>query len=100
LIFASVYMTNIIERTFPKVDYLSIVLSVFGFGGLLFGFSSVGNVGWANPNVIVSITIGAITLTLFILRQLKLEQPILEFRVFKNKSLPLRQLSAWLHLLC
>ncbi|HLR64853.1 MAG TPA: MDR family MFS transporter [Pseudogracilibacillus sp.] len=85
LIFASVYMTNIIERTFPKVDYLSIVLSVFGFGGLLFGFSSVGNVGWANPNVIVSITIGAITLTLFILRQLKLEQPILEFRVFKNK---------------
>lgn len=85
LILASIYMKNVIERTFPKVDYPSIVLSIFGFGGLLFGFSSVGNVGWSSPSVIVSIIIGALTLTLFIRRQLKLEQPILEFRVFKNK---------------
>src|SRR5699024_8550466 len=85
LIFASVYMTNIIERTFPNVDYLSIVLSVCGFSGLLFGFISVGNVGWANQTVIVSITIGASTLSFLILRQLKLEQSFLSFRVFNSK---------------
>src|SRR5699024_9853037 len=46
LIFAYFYMQDVIERTFPKVDFLSIVLSVLGFGGILFGFSSVGNYGW------------------------------------------------------
>src|SRR5690625_1399320 len=85
LIFAYYFMKNIITRTFPKVDYLSIILSILGFGGLLYGFSSVGNYGWANTGVIISLIIGSITLTLFIVRQLKLKQPILEFRVFKNK---------------
>jgi|SRR5690625_4273894 len=85
LILAYYFMKNIITRTFPKVDYLSIILSVFGFGGLLYGFSSVGNYGWANSGVIISLIIGMIALTLFILRQLKLKQPILEFRVFTNK---------------
>ncbi len=85
LILAQFYLKDIITRTFPKVDYLSIVLSVCGFGGLLYGFSSVGNYGWANAHVITSLIVGSITLTLFILRQLKLKQPILEFRVFTNK---------------
>ncbi len=78
-------MKNVTKRTFPKVDYLSIILSTLGFGGLLYGFSSAGNYGWTNIAVISSLVIGAITLTSFIVRQFKLEQPILEFRIFKNK---------------
>lgn len=89
LIFAYFYMQDVIERTFPKVDYLSIVLSIFGFGGVLFGFSNVGNYGWFDSRVIVSLVIGIITLTLFIRRQFKLQEPILEFRVFKNKTFTL-----------
>src|SRR5690625_2877488 len=85
LLLAQFYLKDIITRTYPKVDYLSIVLSVFGFGGLLYGFSVVGNFGWTNLNVIVSLMIGSITLTLFIVRQLKLKEPMLEFRIFKNK---------------
>lgn len=77
-------LKNVTERTFPKVDILSIVLSSFGFGGLLYGFSSAGgDQGWADPQVKASMLIGAIALVWFILRQLKLKQPILEFRVFK-----------------
>jgi len=84
VILAYVFMKNIIPRTFPKVDYMSIVLSTLGFGGLLFGFSIVGDFGWAHTGVIVSLIVGVITLTLFILRQLSLREPILEFRVFKS----------------
>ncbi|ANU26392.1 DHA2 family efflux MFS transporter permease subunit [Planococcus versutus] len=76
-------LKNVTEQTNPKMDYLSIVLSTFGFGGLLYGFSVAGNVGWLSPNVLISLVIGAVTLYLFITRQLKLEEPILEFRVFK-----------------
>ncbi|AQU78323.1 DHA2 family efflux MFS transporter permease subunit [Planococcus faecalis] len=76
-------LKNVTEQTNPKMDYLSIVLSTFGFGGLLYGFSVAGNVGWLSPNVLISLLVGAVTLYLFITRQLKLEEPILEFRVFK-----------------
>ncbi|MRH43746.1 DHA2 family efflux MFS transporter permease subunit [Aquibacillus halophilus] len=86
IIFAYLAMKNVTKQTFPKVDFFSIILSSLGFGGLLFGFSSAGDNGWGSASVIASIIIGAITLTLFILRQFKLAQPILEFRVFKYKT--------------
>src|SRR5699024_7786005 len=82
IIFAYFIMRNIIPRTYPKVDILSIILSTLGFGGLLYGFSSAGDYGWSSNIVIYALIIGAITLTLFILRQFKLKEPILEFRVF------------------
>lgn len=85
LLFAYFFMKDIISRTFPKLDIPSIILSVFGFGGLLFGFSIVGDYGWTNTMVLTSIPVGLIALTLFIWRQLKLKEPILEFRVLKYK---------------
>ncbi|WP_173916834.1 MDR family MFS transporter [Halobacillus sp. Marseille-Q1614] len=78
-------LKNVTKQTFPKVDILSIVLSSIGFGGILYGFSTAGNTGWGDEQVIFSMLAGAIALTAFILRQFKLKQPILEFRVFKNK---------------
>ncbi|MBD1221608.1 DHA2 family efflux MFS transporter permease subunit [Virgibacillus halodenitrificans] len=77
-------LKNITKQTFPKVDVLSIILSSFGFGGLLYGFSTAGNSGWLSLQVAIAMIVGAVSLTWFILRQMKLKQPILEFRVFKN----------------
>ncbi|WP_416150428.1 MDR family MFS transporter [Salipaludibacillus sp. HK11] len=82
-------LKNVTKRTFPKVDFLSIALSTIGFGGLLYGFSSAGNYGWQSVLVLGSIIIGAISLTFFILRQFKLKEPILEFRVFKDRTFTL-----------
>lgn len=89
LLAAFFFMRNIITLTYPKVDLLSIVLSTLGFGGLLYGFSSAGNYGWTNIAVLVSIIIGALSLTWFILRQLGLIEPVLEFRVFQYKTFTL-----------
>ena len=83
IIAAFFLLKNVTELTNPKMDYWSIVLSTLGFGGLLYGFSIAGNTGWLHINVGVSIVVGAISLFLFIQRQLKLKEPILEFRVFK-----------------
>lgn len=85
LLAAHFFMRNIIELKHPKVDVLSIIFSTLGFGGLLYGFSSLGNYGWDHVAVYSSIIIGIISLFLFITRQLKLKQPILEFRVFQHK---------------
>ncbi|HLR75220.1 MAG TPA: DHA2 family efflux MFS transporter permease subunit, partial [Virgibacillus sp.] len=83
IIVAYFILVNVTERTFPKVDIPSIILSTLGFGGLLYGFSVAGSSGWMSQHVFISLIVGAITLTIFIRRQLKLEEPMLEFRIFK-----------------
>lgn len=85
IVVAYFILKNVTKQTYPKLDILSIVLSTLGFGGILFGFSVAGESGWGSVQVLASIIVGALTLTWFILRQLRLEQPILEFRIFKNK---------------
>lgn len=89
VVLAYYYMKDIIPRSFPKVDILSIVLSTFGFGGLLYGFSVVGDFGWGHVSVSLSLIIGAICLTWFVFRQLKLTEPILNFRVFSSRTFSL-----------
>lgn len=85
IVLAYFVLVNVTKQTFPKVDMLSIVLSTLGFGGLLYGFSTAGSSGWHSAEVLLSIVLGAVILTWFILRQLKLDTPILEFRIFKEK---------------
>src|SRR5699024_6197532 len=85
IIIAYFILQNVTKQTHPKLDVLSVILSTLGFGGFLYGFSVAGSSGWSSAEVILSITIGALTIVWFILRQLKLEQPILEFRVFQYK---------------
>ncbi|MFC5403334.1 MDR family MFS transporter [Cohnella soli] len=83
IIFAAIYMKNVSEITKPKVDILSILLSTIGFGGIVYGFSSAGSGSWSDPEVYWTITAGVIALILFVLRQLKLPEPVMDLRAFK-----------------
>lgn len=83
IIFAFIYLKNVTELTKPKVDLISIVLSSVGFGGIVYGFSSAGEGGWSDPKVVWFITAGAVSLLLFVWRQLKMEQPMLDLRTFR-----------------
>ncbi|MCA0987559.1 MDR family MFS transporter [Guptibacillus algicola] len=85
IVIAYFIMKNVTELTRPKVDPISIILSSIGFGGLLYAFTSAGNYGWGSPLTLVVLLVGTITLTIFIVRQLKMSHPMLEFRVFKDK---------------
>src|SRR5690606_39014169 len=64
-----------------SLDKASLALSSLGFGGVLYGFSSAGTMGWSNPVVMVTIAIGIVSLIAFGLRQLKLDEPLLEIRI-------------------
>lgn len=75
-------LKNVTETTHPKLDIASVILSTLGFGGLLYSFSSVGEGGWASIQFLLPLIIGIIVLVIFIRRQLKLKEPMLEFRVF------------------
>ncbi|MCU5746475.1 DHA2 family efflux MFS transporter permease subunit [Staphylococcus sp. SQ8-PEA] len=84
IITAYFLLRNVTELKHPKLDKLSVLLSTLGFGGLLYSFSSVSGSGWISVQFILPMIIGIVSLYLFITRQLKLEQPMLEFRVFKH----------------
>ncbi|UXS21887.1 MDR family MFS transporter [Staphylococcus delphini] len=79
-------MTNATELSKPSLDVLSVILSTLGFGGLLFGFSSAGQYGWGNPLSYVTIIVAVMILIAFVMRQLKLETPMLEMSVFQHRS--------------
>ncbi|WP_242263981.1 MDR family MFS transporter [Bacillus cereus group sp. BfR-BA-01400] len=77
------YIQNVSELTRPKVDYPSILLSTLGFGGLVYSFSASGDLGWSDAKVYGTLIVGLISLCIFAVRQLKIENPILELRAFK-----------------
>lgn len=67
------------------LDKLSVVLSTVGFGCLLYGFSAIGSNGLNVVDSLVSV-LGAVVVVLFFRRQLKMDRPMLEVRVLKNKK--------------
>ncbi len=84
IIASFVLVKNVIPNRRPKLDWLSVIISTLGFGNMLYGFSSVGDKGWTDPVVLATIVIGAILVVFLVLRQNKLDEPFLEFKVFKS----------------
>ncbi|PTJ71129.1 MFS transporter [Staphylococcus hyicus] len=86
IIFGFVSLCNMTTLSDPKLDMISVLFSTLGFGGLLYGFSAAGNLGWLHPAVYVTIILAVLALVLFVQRQLKLSSPLLEVRIFKYKD--------------
>ena len=67
------------------LDYLSVILSVIGCAGVMLGFTNVADYGFTHYLVILPMIIGIITLILFVKRQPKLEKPLINLSILKNK---------------
>ena len=67
------------------LDYLSVVLSVLGCSGVMLGFTNVADYGFTHYLVILPIIIGIITLILFVKRQSKLDKPLINLSILKNR---------------
>lgn len=83
IIFAYFKLRNITPNRNVKLDVLSLVLSSIGFGSLLYGFSMAGEYGWHSADVYGTIIVGAFALVIFVVRQTHLEEPMLDFKVYK-----------------
>ncbi|MHA3065936.1 MDR family MFS transporter [Lacticaseibacillus saniviri] len=89
IIMSFFFMKSVLPNTNPKIDLISLIESTLGFGSLLYGLSEVGNKGWGDPIVLIAIALGIVVIALFGYRQLHLETPFLEVRVFKNGTFTL-----------
>ena len=83
------YMKNVTHQRANRLDKLSIVLSTFGWGGLLYGFSIAGSAGWTSLEFILASSIGVVSLGWFFLRQPGLAQPLLDLAVFQSRQFSL-----------
>lgn len=85
IVFAYKFLINVSEVTKPKIDILSIVYSTVGFGSIIYGFSAVGesDAGFLSLNVLIALIAGVMGIVLFSFRQFKLEDPVMDLRVFK-----------------
>ena len=79
------YLENVTDVTKPRIDLLSVALSTIGFGGVVFGFSKAGegSEGWGSVVVLTSIIVGLVALVLFVLRQILMNDPMMNLSVFK-----------------
>lgn len=89
IIYAIFRLRNLTPTKEMTLDIVSLILSSIAFGGLLYGFSSVGDKGWESFHVYVPITVGTIALMIFIVRQFKMDEPMLDFKIYRFRMFAL-----------
>jgi EmrB/QacA subfamily drug resistance transporter len=85
LIIALFTLRNLHVGKRADLDWISVTLSTLGFGGLLFGFSMAGNIGWDTPRTYIPIVAGGCIIYCFVRRQLRGEQPLLKLSLLRNR---------------
>jgi DHA2 family lincomycin resistance protein-like MFS transporter len=81
---------NVTTPNRAPLDGVSVILSGFAFGGLVYGLSNIGV--RATPGTLptgIWIAVGAVFLAVFILRQISLQRrgyPLLDLRTFKSRN--------------
>ena len=91
LIVGARWMHNISKTSRVPIDILSIILSVFGFGGVVFGLSSLGESsgGGDATTLVVPLIVGVLALAAFIGRQLILQRDnraLLDLNTFRTPT--------------
>lgn len=86
LVAASVLLVRREDRSSgdASLDVPSVLLSTFGFGGLLLAFSNAANFPPASPLVWVPLALGAVCVALFVVRQRRVESPLVSMRIFAS----------------
>ncbi|MDD7963826.1 MDR family MFS transporter [Actinomycetospora lemnae] len=77
------------ETRRTPLDLLSVVLSFFAFGGIVYGLSTLGHGGGAVIPPWAALVVGAVALTTFVLRQRQLqrsESALLDLRPFGHRQ--------------
>lgn len=85
------WIRNVNEPTKAPLDIASVILSAFGFSGLVYGLSQLGHTGAdASPGMlVVSLAVGVVALAAFVFRQLRLQKrddALLDLRTFRSSS--------------
>lgn len=83
----SIAVVKNVTTTGPAdLDLLSVLLSTFAFGGLLYGFSKASRMGFTNPTIVLLLIASFVALTVYFKRQKQLPTPMLNTSVLRVKA--------------
>jgi len=82
-------MVNVTTPRYAPLDVISVILSAFAFGGLVYGLSGLASPDGAGDAlaVWVPLIVGVVAMAIFIWRQISLQKtnaPLLDLRTFKS----------------
>lgn len=97
LLAGALLLRNVAELTKPRLDVISLLLVACALGGLLYGVSTVfeGSLLIA----LLSVAVGAVALVLFVGRQKRIANPLIDLRPFASKTFVLGVVMTMLGLL-
>ena len=67
-----------------RFEIVSFLYSTLGFGGLLLAFSNAASMSVASPLVWLPAIVGVVCLVLFVVRQKRIEHPLISMRIFRS----------------
>ena len=73
------------------LDPVGAVLSIVGISTLVYGLIEAPDKGWAAPVTLGAFAIAVVVLTLFVLWELHVDEPMLDMRFFRNPRVQHRQ---------
>src|SRR6266536_4863888 len=77
-----------------KLDLQGVALASAGLTGIVWGLVRGNGQGWASAEIVTSLVAGAIVFALFVLWELRVEEPMLPMRFFKNRVFTLANVAS------
>lgn len=76
-------------------DLPGLLLSMAGFTAFVYGISEAGSRGWNDGLVIAFLVAGAILLTTFVIVELRVKDPVMDVRLFRNYTFTISNVLIW-----
>ncbi|MGD8195523.1 MDR family MFS transporter [Herbiconiux sp. P18] len=89
LVLGALRVQNVTEPRRVPIDVVSVILSAVGFGGLVYGLSTLGGAGATFLSSWLPLIVGVAGLAVFVLRQVLLQRrdrALLDLRTFRSRT--------------
>lgn len=74
------------ESASRRLDVAGFLLVTIGMLALVFGIQQSDQLGWGSPEVVVSLALSVITIIAFAVLELRLAEPLMDLRLFKQRG--------------
>jgi EmrB/QacA subfamily drug resistance transporter len=89
------FLPNIERKDVPSLDILGIILAPIAFSTLAYAVNEGGK-SWTSTQTLTALTVGVVALILFIIVELRQNQPLLELRVFGSSDFTRGIIITWI----
>lgn len=76
-------------------DLAGLLLSMAGFTALVYSITAAGTSGWSDTKVISFLIAGCVLLIVFVIVELRVKDPVIDIRLFRNYSFTMANLLIW-----